>query len=53
MASLNGEPRDFPQSERNEIENELIRYAKQLQSRPTDFKPDVGAILPDEIDPRP
>ena len=47
MASLNGEPRDCPQSERNEIENELIRYATQLQNRPADFKPDVGAILPD------
>ena len=47
MASLNGEPRKCPPTERNEIENELIRQAEKLQSRPSGIRPDVGGILPD------
>ena len=47
MASLNGEPRNCPQSERNEIENELIRHAEQLNRKAANSRPDVGGILPD------
>ena len=45
MASLNGEPRNCSPQERNQIENDLIQYAKQLQ-QPEDHKPNVGGILP-------
>ena len=47
MASLNGEPRNCPKSERHAIEKELIAEGERLNSRDPDFRPDVGGILPD------
>ena len=47
MASLNGEPRNCPRSERHAIEQNLIRFGEELNSRPDDYKPEVGGIFPD------
>ena len=46
MASLNGEPRNCPPKERQQIENDLIRFAERLQQQGSSHRPEVGGILP-------